>query len=627
VTPPALDRLVRKCLAKDPEARWQSAADLRDELEWIGETGPQAAAQPTSRRFGLNWLLATATLVLGAVAGVLWQVSRAPAAPQWTGVQLGGPSVGVGPRISPDGQLLAFRTMVDGSLQLAVMKPDTGSWTLLTRQRDLGNVMTCSWASDGSKLYFDRFWDRPHGVYSIPALGGEPRLLVENAWGPEALPDGSLIVAKLVEGGDYQLFHLWPESARLEALPAFVWRYGYHIGVRAFPDGKEILFQGSYTGEGDRSSNRRLYALDLATRRARILGPSLAVKEQFPPALAVTPDGKEALAFALRGDMRELVRLPRDGRKDYQVLLSLPMTTLPVYIDAGRDGSIYVDAWVRPWSILRYSTSGGPPEEIPVAVANGVSILPLAAGKFLFSATVAGRERVLAGQFGGEVHPLLQADEESTYPLTSVGTNQQVVLRVGPESQRRLAVASLGDGRILRRLKVDAEYIDSVAATPDGMVLFFVSRGAVWSVRTDRDAQPSRIAEGTSVCLDPAGRFLYISQTSKDPVAIQRMPVAGGPLEAIPVPPDIHLTPDNLSPTAVDSQGRILVETASANNSWYWGTAILDPARNSGTQVKVMYEGDTWNPGWTPDGRILAVGARFNSTIWRFSPPSSAKRK
>ncbi len=43
VIPPALDRLVLKCLAKDPGARWQSAADLRDELEWIVQA--QAAAR------------------------------------------------------------------------------------------------------------------------------------------------------------------------------------------------------------------------------------------------------------------------------------------------------------------------------------------------------------------------------------------------------------------------------------------------------------------------------------------------------------------------------------------------------------------------------------------------------
>jgi serine/threonine protein kinase len=43
LTPPALDHIVRRCLAKDPDDRWQSARDLTDELKWITES--RAAAQ------------------------------------------------------------------------------------------------------------------------------------------------------------------------------------------------------------------------------------------------------------------------------------------------------------------------------------------------------------------------------------------------------------------------------------------------------------------------------------------------------------------------------------------------------------------------------------------------------
>jgi hypothetical protein len=62
---------------------------------------------------------------------------------------------------------------------------------------------------------------------------------------PQALPDGSLIVAKITQGGDYQLFHFWPESGRLEALPALVWRYVAYPGVRAFPDARRFCFKAS----------------------------------------------------------------------------------------------------------------------------------------------------------------------------------------------------------------------------------------------------------------------------------------------------------------------------------------------------------------------------------------------
>ena len=72
-SPPALDRVVKTCLAKDPEERWQSAADLKRELRWIGEGSqsgvaaiPAAADAGRGRRGGgLAWVVA-ALLLLGA---------------------------------------------------------------------------------------------------------------------------------------------------------------------------------------------------------------------------------------------------------------------------------------------------------------------------------------------------------------------------------------------------------------------------------------------------------------------------------------------------------------------------------------------------------------------------------
>ena len=41
MTPPALDRVVKRCLAKEPDKRWQTASDLCEELKWIAEGGSQ----------------------------------------------------------------------------------------------------------------------------------------------------------------------------------------------------------------------------------------------------------------------------------------------------------------------------------------------------------------------------------------------------------------------------------------------------------------------------------------------------------------------------------------------------------------------------------------------------------
>src|SRR6266702_2337444 len=66
MTPPALDHAVKKCLAKIPEERWQSAGDLADELKWISQSGEHAGgtaalAPPREFREHLLWL-ATGTL-------------------------------------------------------------------------------------------------------------------------------------------------------------------------------------------------------------------------------------------------------------------------------------------------------------------------------------------------------------------------------------------------------------------------------------------------------------------------------------------------------------------------------------------------------------------------------------
>jgi Tol biopolymer transport system component len=71
MSPPALDHVVKKSLAKDPEDRWQNAADLGGELKWIAESGSQAgaAAVRAPRRKTRGWIswVVAAVLLLGTL--------------------------------------------------------------------------------------------------------------------------------------------------------------------------------------------------------------------------------------------------------------------------------------------------------------------------------------------------------------------------------------------------------------------------------------------------------------------------------------------------------------------------------------------------------------------------------
>src|SRR5262245_4677565 len=61
LTPRALDRVVTRCLSKAPDSRWQSAADLEDELRWIAAGGGAAVGprEPRGRSARLAWTLLT----------------------------------------------------------------------------------------------------------------------------------------------------------------------------------------------------------------------------------------------------------------------------------------------------------------------------------------------------------------------------------------------------------------------------------------------------------------------------------------------------------------------------------------------------------------------------------------
>src|SRR5215471_2511442 len=143
MTPPALDRVVKRCLAKDPDDRWQSAGDLASELRWIAESGSQAGvpapvvAQRKRQRW-IPWLAAGIFALVAAIAGLLYlQTDRTPPRalqaylppPVGTDYFFSGDSAGF-PVISPEGDRVAFvatdehaarllwiRSLLDGSVR------------------------------------------------------------------------------------------------------------------------------------------------------------------------------------------------------------------------------------------------------------------------------------------------------------------------------------------------------------------------------------------------------------------------------------------------------------------------------------------------------------------------------
>jgi eukaryotic-like serine/threonine-protein kinase len=112
LTPPSLDRAIRRCLAKDREDRWQTARDLASELKWIREGGSQAAvpamAAGRKKRGQLAWLaLPLFVLLLGALyeGAIWWRNQKVTNSVAYFSATLPFPALDV--EIAPDGHTVA----------------------------------------------------------------------------------------------------------------------------------------------------------------------------------------------------------------------------------------------------------------------------------------------------------------------------------------------------------------------------------------------------------------------------------------------------------------------------------------------------------------------------------------
>ena len=198
LTPPALDRVVRTCLEKDPDARWQAAGDVARELRWIADDqrGGRAddGARPgaaTRRRRLLAGGVAVGAVAVLAVAGWLWQRADGRSLPPPRLVHLTTTSgtsdspaldsAGLDhPDLSADGKQVAFQwTGEDDSNTDIYVKlvGETESHRLTT---DPAIDRSPCWSPDGSLIAFQRRDEEGKwAVLTMSALGGATRKLAD----------------------------------------------------------------------------------------------------------------------------------------------------------------------------------------------------------------------------------------------------------------------------------------------------------------------------------------------------------------------------------------------------------------------------------------------------------------
>jgi serine/threonine protein kinase len=270
---PALDRLVQKCLAKDREARWQSARDLHDELEWIARGNATAAttvAASSRWRERAGWIAAA---VVAAIGAVIWITTANQNRPTTSSngptmrLQIMTPATAdmTSFAIAPDGRTLAYQTGSGGNSQLWLRPFDSGVPHALEGTAGAAQPF---WSPDSRSLAFFaagqlKRLDLESGVVRTIAPGATPR---GGSWGAQNViiftsgSAGSLSAVSANGGEVTEVTHVDRPKQSSHRFPHYL------------PDGRSFLYysvgdrqaRGVYISDGKGPAGRRLTDADSA---------------------------------------------------------------------------------------------------------------------------------------------------------------------------------------------------------------------------------------------------------------------------------------------------------------------------------------------------------------------------
>jgi serine/threonine protein kinase/Tol biopolymer transport system component len=318
LTPLALDRTVRRCLAKEPDARWQTARDLVEELKWIAadkEPAAHTAATPTPRPARIAWFITAAALIV-AVAALVSVLALRPQ-PVVTRLDVVTPPTSdpFSFALSPDARQLAFVAAADGSQRLWVRRFDDGS------ARSLAGTEGASypfWSPDGTAIGFFA----GAKLKRVDTSGGALQVLadVSGARGGTWNKEGVILFAPQTGG----LMRVAATGGASVAVTKVAPDQGSHRWPQFLPDGRRFLF----LSQMGRASTHGVYlgSLDGGEPTRLLAGETAAV---------YTPPG-----YLLRVIQGALVAHPFDV--DRSVLSNV---TLPVAQSLGTDDGTWRNAF------------------------------------------------------------------------------------------------------------------------------------------------------------------------------------------------------------------------------------------------------------------------------------------
>jgi Tol biopolymer transport system component len=590
---PELEGIVRHCLAKRPEERFQGIRDLIFELKALPAVALRAVPHRQRRRSLRTTAFVALMLFVAAVAATIGYLAGrrpAPVSVQRLHRLTDFPGIEEFPSISPDGRSVAFTASRKGFRQIFVTLVAGGMPVQITN--DAADHQAPRWSRDGNSLvYFSRAGanEAEGAIWSIPALGGSPRRITDSIGSADISKDERLAYFRLMSG-QVQLVSSSLDGTNVQLIAGSV--PGYHLYPRWSPDGQTIAFQ---RGDGPRFD---IFVISRRGGQAR----QITHDRNIIRGLAWSPDGKGIIYGSSRGST--LPYLP-------------PLALWLVPLNGGATRQITPsDAWYEQPDV--HGATG--------SVSAARVRMRFDIWSFPFDTKAAENVRravLLTHQTGQVLTPSASPDGDHIAFLSDSGGHGNLWVM----SSRR------GDVRQITFEDDPAVTVGLPVWSPDGSSIAFVSSKGrtgyefgAWIVDPDGRNLRNIAKHGLGIAWSPDGRWLYYAVASAG--VLDKVRVTGGAPVRVRNEPTrnvigVHGTTlyYTVERVLLDGRPQIEIRAATPESGPSRALALIAASRIPSWQIV--------NPAISPDGEWLAMPLTdgFTTNIWTLSTRNGTWRQ
>jgi eukaryotic-like serine/threonine-protein kinase len=500
--PRDLERIVLRCLRKEPGRRFQNMLDVRIELQEVKEESDSRASgragvatrRPRWRR--LAWMAAGVIVLALATVATLWRLRR-PELPPPRLVQLTYARAAQSGSFSPDGNQMAFQSTGGQGNNWDIWLNIIGESESRRLTNDPAPDVRPAWSPDGKQIAFAR----TRSIYLVSPLGGSERRLfaLPSCGSPSWSPDGRwLAVGRARTQGETTA-----ESGGIHVIP---------IGggePRAVTSPKPPAYDCSPTFSPDGRS------LAYATcARPAILAPCDV--NVLPVDSELRPQG-EARRLPWQRLWIHGLAWTRDGR------------------------SILIGSGVYDGYLWRVRADGGSPPE-RVELAGRAAFEPFTArgqDRLGFSRRLWDAD-IYRLQLGGSPAPLIASPSRERYAQYSPD-GRRIAFQSGAGDREEVWLADAEGSNPTRLTRGPGSWQGSPCWSPDGRTIVFDSRSDdgqfdIWTIEVDGSGLRQRTPEASDENMPSFsrdGRWVYFSSGRTGRDEVWRVPTAGGTEEQV----------------------------------------------------------------------------------------------